>query len=296
MTLMKLRALIGFAVLAATMLLLGGLGAVSIDDQVQGIEAQLGELRPSDPGQYLRLGEELLLFGTDEQSSRLGVELLVRAVVLGDRSNQPSVASSACIALSDLAIDERDRRWMWDLAYLLDPSREGEWIRAQKMDRGDSQTDLDAVRCLFAIRYHQLPIGEELFADREVRERILQAGESAGVRRGELVDLLEREIQRGNSDACRGRLYIAERGAPGRRLACPDHLRALGMLSNDEDLRVYLRVEMALSGIRTDSWGGAVSMSQDQVVKLPSVADLAARLGVRSDEVFYREGRWVATP
>lgn len=292
---MRLRTIIATFLIVISMLVLGGLGVALVDEQIKSVEDRLGELRPSRPADYLQLGEELLLFGNDEQSSRLGVELLVRAVVLGERNNQPGIASSACIALSDLAIDERDRRWMWDLAYLIDPRREGEWIQAQ-MNRGETQTDQDAARCLFAIRYHQQPIGEELFMDPDVRERILQAGEAAGVSRGELKSLLQREIERGNSDTCRGRLYIAERGAPGRRLTCPDHLRALGLLSNDEDLRVYLRVEMSLSGIRTDSWGGAVSMSKDQAVKLPSVAELEARMGVRSDEVFYRDGRWVATP
>ncbi|MGJ8635735.1 MAG: hypothetical protein ACSHX5_02690 [Phycisphaerales bacterium] len=280
--------------LVGSVFVLGGLGMRSNVDDL-GLEDRLAVLHPSRSAEYLRLGEELLLFTNDEQSSRLGVELLVRAVVLGERNNQLSVASSACIALSDLATDDRDRRWMWDLAYLIDPTREGEWIQAQK-DRVQTQVDEDAERCLYAIRYHQQPSGEELFHDPDVRERILQAGEAAGVSRGELLGLLEREIELGKSDTCRGRLYIAERGAPGRRLTCPDHLRALGMLSNDEDLRVFLRVEMSLSGIQTDSWAGAVSMAKDRAVKLPSVADLAARLGVRSDEVFYREGRWVATP
>lgn len=292
---MRLRAIFGTSFFVVSVLLIGGIGEIQVDENSERVQSRLGDLHPSRPADYFRLGEELLLFENDEQSSRLGVELLVRAVVLGERNSSYSIASSACIALSDLAVNERDRRWMWDLAYLIDPSREGEWVRAQQ-NQAESQTDKDAARCLFAIRYHQQPMGEDLFMDPDVRERILQAGEGAGVSWAVLESLLQREIERGNSDTCRGRLYIAERGAPGRRLACPDHLRALGLLSNDEDLRVYLRVEMSLSGIKTDSWGGAVSMSKDQAVKLPSVTDLAARLGVRSDEVFYRDGRWVATP
>lgn len=287
------RALSGlFAVILITSV---GTGKVLPRDESEWLEQRLAELNPIDPGEYFDLAEELLALHDDEEMGELGRELLVRAAIWGYRNNNVSIASSACIAISDLAEDPSERQWMWDLAYLIDPSREGEWIRARSMQDGLS-VDREAARCLFAIRYHQQPIGEELLSVEAVRDRIFRAGEEVGVAREDLLKLLGREIQRGLDDACRGRLYIAERGNPGRRLACPDHLRGLGMLSNDEDLRVYLRVEMALGGIRVESWSGAASMSKDEPLNLPSVDALAERIGVQSEEAFYRDGRWVRSP
>ncbi|MBO6513350.1 MAG: hypothetical protein JJ974_05235 [Phycisphaerales bacterium] len=269
------------------------LGGMVIDDD--DFARSLERLVPSDPRRYLELGEESLLLHSSSERGRIGVELLVRAVILGVEHDQPMVASSACIALADLAEDARDQRWLWDLALLIDPDREAEWVEFHQRI-GASQIDREAARCMHAIRFHQHPLGEDLFRQIEVREQILRAGERVGIERSQLVRLIERVIQQGLSDSCRGRLYIAERGSPGRRLVCPDHLRGLGLLSNDEDLRMYLRVEMELGGIEAGSWDGAVSMSRDAAVKVPRVSDLAARMGVRSDEVFYRDGRWVSTP
>lgn len=288
-----MRALNGL--LVVILITSGGAGKILPKDDNENLEQRLFELNPIHPEEYLDLAEELLVLHQNEEMGQLGKDLLVRAVIWGYRRNEVSVASSACIALSDLAVDPIDRQWMWDLAYLIDPSRENEWVRARSMQDGLS-VDRKAARCLFAIRYHQQPIGEELLRNEAVRDRILRAGEEVGVDRDDLLNLLAREIQRGLDDACRGRLYIAERGNPGRRLACPDHLRGLGMLSNDDDLRVYLRVEMALGGIRVESWSGAASMSKDETLNLPTVDALAERMGVKSEEAFYRDGRWVRSP
>jgi len=260
-------------------------------------EQSLNRLSPESPMGYLSQGEFVLLEEDHAVDFELGVELLVRAVFWGEQHGQPRVSSSACIALAELVDDAATRRWLWDLALLLDPSRENEWVRMLSMqDEAMEELVLEASRCLYAIRYHQQPIGEELYSQSRVRSKILEAGDRAGVDRERLIGILEREIRSGLEDSCRGRLYVADRSSPGGRLVCPDHLRGLGMCANDEELRVFLRVEMALNGIQVRSWQGATSMSMDGAVKLPSVQELVRRMGVEPGKAFYRDGQWVTSP
>ena len=266
------------------------MGSVASKDVVLG----LNKLKPEQPGGYLELGEMEIMLGGD---SGLAVELLVLGVFWGDQQGQPGVASSACIALTELVEDETMRRWLWDLALVLDPSREGEWMRMMRSKTQEREgIEVEAARSVYSIRYHQQPIGGELFGRTDIRERIFEAADVAGVDRSALLRVLEREIERGREDSCRGRLYVAQRGSNGKRVACPDHLRGLGLMANDEDLLMLLRVEMVLSGIGVDSWEAADSMSMDGVVELPTVGELVRRMGVNPSRAFYRDGGWVNGP
>lgn len=266
------------------------MGSIASKDVV----LDLNKLKPEQPGGYLELGEMEIMLGGD---LGLAVELLVLGVFWGDQQGQPGVASSACIALTELVDDETMRRWLWDLALVLDPSREMEWLKMMRSKtQGREGIEVEAARSVYAIRYHQQPIGGELFGRSDVRERIFEAADVAGVGRSALLRVLEREIERGRGDSCRGRLYIGERGSNGKRVACPDHLRGLGFMANDEDLLMLLRVEMVLGGVEVDFWEAADSMSMDGVVELPTVGELVQKMGVNPSRAFYRDGAWVNGP
>ncbi len=265
--------------------------------QEQGADSELADLSPENPVLYLELGELELLDDVLSRDRGLGIELLVRAVYWAEQNGDNSVASSGCIALTEIVESDMARLWLWDLALLLDPSREKEWerMRAQRTDV-TQELDLEAAQCLYAIRYHQQPLGGELFSRPEVRARILEAAVLGGIDRDDLIRVLELEIERGNEDSCRGRLYIADRSSPGRRLACPDHLRGLGMCANNDELRLLLRTEMVLGGVEVESWGAAASMSMDGAINMPAVSDLVRLFRVEADKAFYRDDQWVATP
>jgi hypothetical protein len=255
------------------------------------------ELSPDQPLAYLQQGELILLERSDARDTELGVELLVRAVFWGSLKNDFDTASTACIALTELVQDQSVRRDLWDMALIFDQSREGEWARAREtQDMESMEIDRLAIGCVYAIRYHQQPNGSELWSQSKVQERVLLAGKQVGIERAQLKELFEREIELGLEDSCRGRLYIADRGTPGQRIACPDHLRGLGMCSNDADLRAMLRIEMVLNGVEIDSWGASMAMSDVGAVKLPSVADLVKMFQVEPAKAFYRDGQWVTTP
>lgn len=273
------------------------LGGLVQDQPVTRIDGQLRKLVDDRPSGYLELGEWVLLNDLDGSDQRLAIELLVRAAFFGDQRGDSGVVSTACIALAGLVDGDFTRRWLWDLVLVADPSRENEWVRAMAVqDQTEDELTDDAARCLYAIRYHQQPMGEELFGRAAVRERIFEAGDLAGIERGRLVQVLEREIRLGDEDSCRGRLYVADRENRGQRLACPDHLRGLGMCANDEDLRTILRVEMVLGGVEVGSWASSSAMGMDGAVILPTVGDLVRLYRVEVGKAFYRDGRWVTTP
>jgi len=281
----------------ALMCMVAVLGGAVQDQQVSKIGEQLSRLTDDRPSGYLELGERVLLNDADGRDRRLAIELLVRAAFFGNQRGESDIASTACIALSEMVDGDLTRRWLWDLALLTDPSRETEWVRAMDIeDHSRDELTADAARCLYAIRYHQQPTGEELFGRAAIRERIFEAGDLAGVERGRLVQVLEREIRLGDEDSCRGRLYVADRDQRGQRLACPDHLRGLGMCANDEDLRTFLRVEMLLSGVEVESWESSNAMGMDGAMILPTIGDLAGVFRVDVGKAFYRDGRWVTTP
>ncbi len=264
-------------------------------------DQQFHQLTPTDPAGYLELGEWIWINSTTDEHRRMSVQLLSRAVLWGDQHGQPQVASSACIALSEM-VDDQDKRLLWDLAFLIDPSRKHEWLRAtERLDLDKETLRRESLECLYAIRYNQQPRGKELFSNALIREKIQQAGELAGIEWERLERLLLVQIERGLEDSCRGRMYIADRsrggkGGRGGRLVCPDHLRALGMCANDEDLGLFLKVEMVLAGSGAQSWKAAESMSVDEPVILPTIADLVEMMDVEPVKAFYRDGRWVTTP
>ena len=299
------KLIVWIGLLAGAVVLMGGAGQdQGTESSRSGYEAALRSLSPERPEGYLQLGELMLLGPTDTGDVDFAVGLLVRGAVHGAQHGDRKTASSACIALTEHVDNEPTRRWLWDLALLLDPSREREWERMLEIrDEQRAAVTLEASRCLHSVRYHQHPESEEMYGKREVRDRILEAGQSVGIEWAALNSLIEREIQNGASDSCRGRLYVVDRDQRDLRRACPDHLRGLGMCANDTELAVLLRVEMVLAGVEASTeaglssggWATSAGMGMDGAVKVPAVEDLEGIFRVRADRAFYRDGRWTAT-
>ena len=263
----------------------------SIDDQA------LRNLDPVHPAGYYELGESVLIAEDSQQNTSLALQLFARAAYWGEFTGEDQVAASACIAIASQMTDASKKRWFWDLALLLNPTREREWARATiHAVEAKEKVAQSAAACLYSIRYHEHPEAVELYRQAGVKSKILDAGERAGIPRLELMRILEQELERGAADPCHGRLYIADRGSPGMRIVCPDHLRGLGMCANDEELRSFLRVEMILNDVEVGSWASAESMAMDEAVILPRVEDLRSMFGVDVEKAFYRDGRWVTSP
>ncbi len=259
------------------------------------LQSLLQRLDPDRPEMYLHLAEELAL-RNGPIADPIITDLLIRAVYLGNRSGSAELASAACIALAELNLSiEKD--WLWDLALMLDPTRLGEWQTRSRVDSDQDSNGLDrlASMCLYSVRYNQYPESAELFRRQDVRARIIAAAAQAGIDESELVSVIQKEIERGADDPCRGRLYVINRDT-GDRTVCPNHIRALGFCANDEDLRLLLRVEMVLLGVEVDTWNAAASMHQDQPVQWPTISELIKQLQVDPSKAYYRDGTWQSQP
>ena len=260
-------------------------------------ERYIERLDPSEPVDYFDLAETILGSESAPEQHSLAFNLFARAAYWGSFHNDPQLAASACIAMASLVTKPQDQQWLWNCALLLDPEREAEWVRFfTKPHAVREQIEKAAAACLYAIRFHEHPEAMELYGAPGVKNEILEAGERAGVPRLELLRVLERELERGAQDPCGGRMYIADRSNPGLRIVCPDHLRGLGMCANDEELRVFLKLEMVLNGVRAESWSSGEFISADRVIKLPRVEDLRVKFDVDPAKAFYRDGRWVTSP
>jgi hypothetical protein len=258
-------------------------------------DAELRSLVPEKPKAYLMLGEELLVGGTGSNNS-LVIELFSRAAFYAYQRGDLRTASSACIALAEIS-EAETQSWLWDLTYLVDPSRDAEWYATSGERRLGEAEELDmlAAQCLYAVRYHVYPESEELFGRQDVRERILKSAADVGIPELELIRVIEQEIRRGKEDPCRGRLYIIDRES-GNRVTCPDHLRALGMCANDDDLKLLLRIEMSLHNVEVNRWDAAAAMSLDEPLSIPTIRDLVRRMRVDPRNAYYRDGSWQSTP
>lgn len=259
------------------------------------LQSLLKRLDPDRPEMYLDIAEELALIDSPTEDSLI-TDLLVRAVYHCNRTGSVELASAACIALADLNLSI-DQDWLWDLALLLDPARHAEWTTRSRIDSDQDPDGLDrlASMCLYSVRYNQYPESAELFRRHDIRARIIDAAVQVGIDEGEVVAVIQKEIERGADDPCRGRLYVIDRET-GERTVCPNHVRALGFCANDEDLRTLLRVEMVLLGVEVDTWNAAASMQQDQPIEWPTINELMKRLQVDPSKAYYRDGVWQSQP
>jgi len=256
-----------------------------------------GSLDPGDPGAYLASGEWVLIHARDAAQRDLAREILARALVYAHEDGRSRIASSAAIALAS-SMDDRDgRRFYWDLALAIDPSRLPEWEAARRGRLAeDRELDAMALRCLSSVRLHDMPTGADLFGRARVASRIRSLASAHGFDPDAMIALIAREIESARSDACRGRLFVGDRSSRGDRVVCPDHLRGVGLAANDRELAMFLTLEAALIGADATGWQGAWAMGGNSAASVPSVDRAIDRLGVRPDLPFYRDGRWVADP
>ena len=77
-------------------------------------ERSLEQLAPENPERYGVLAERLMLHN-DPAKLKLAQQLLIRAIFWGDQNSEYQVASTACIAHSELGVQSVGQTWLWDL-------------------------------------------------------------------------------------------------------------------------------------------------------------------------------------
>ena len=261
---------------------------------------RLEALRPEQPEGYLLLGEEVLAVARADHEIDLARQLFAlayeQARLAGD---QPSIQTSACIALADTTRFERDRRWLWSIVRLIDPRyAEPDWSRTVERVVSDEAAYRSAVALGLLRSGHGLRAREAL-RDERVREVFdWYSGLLSGAGPGDVMTMLEGQAMRWPCPECKNDRVVRspEGGLKGPRVRCftcrgnPGwELRGNGLLAT---LRFEARV---LSGVQR-SWGAQLAADLGEPLRDPAPEAVADAVGVDASQSVFIDGAWRVPP
>lgn len=258
---------------------------------------RLGALRPDEPGGYLRLGEEILTVGRGDETRALARRLFGLAYELARlEDDRPGVQASACIALADTARFERDRRWLWSIARLIDPRYgEPDWSRTVDRPVGDEEA-FRAATVLGLLRAGEGSRAKELLRDESVRDVFRwYSGLLTGTGPGDVLSILDDEADRWPCPECRNeRVVRSAAGVDAAKVRCFTCRGTPGWQLGQAGLLATLRFESrVLSGVQR-SWGAQLAADLGEPLRDPDPAAVADAVGVDASLSVFRGGRWVA--
>jgi len=276
-----------------------GLDVQRLGRVVPGFAARLRGLEPDDTRAYFLLAEEVAAEANTDDEYELARQLFALSYEL-DRigSGATTRRASACLALADLSTPRRDRRWLRAIARSLDPRlATPDWSAGGR--EGISATDaVDAATAIGAVRSGDGAWAWKLLKKDGVR-RVFEryGGLITGAGPSEVLSLLETKAELWPCPECHNDRIVSERrddklvhrlcntcnGSPGWE---PTSELMLGVL------RFETRV---LDGVAT-SWSAQFAADQARPLRDPDPAEVAPAIGVRSDEPYWRDGRWRAEP
>jgi len=202
------------------------------------------------------------------------------------------VQASACIALADTARFERDRRWLWSIARLIDP-RYGEPDWSRTVDRVVSdESAFRAATVLGLLRAGEGFRAKELLRDESVRSVFRwYSGLLTGTGPGNVLAVLDAEADRWPCPECRNeRLARTGDGTKPRCFTCGG---TPGWELGEAGLLAMLRFESrVLSGVMR-SWGAQLAADLGEPLRDPDPAAVAGAMNVDTSKVLYRDGAWV---
>lgn len=278
--------------------------APSLEDRVPELRTRLATLTPAQPRAYFELGEEIAAEATEFSHKRLARELFVLALVLDHRAapapstglltDQPSVASSACLALAAMAEGEDQRRWLSALAGTLgsDSSVDVVGVRTTAASRDPAAFELATllgwVRAGEGRRAARILQKPGVAALLEKCDKLLiptVGGGADRVRR--IIDTYPLCQQ------CRNRRSI--KGPDGVSL-CPSCSGRPGAPMTQREIIDQLKVEsMLLSGVQR-TWAGQAAADAGAPLRDLDPAEVALAFSIDPKKVLWRDGRWVIDP
>jgi hypothetical protein len=258
-------------------------------------DLQQVRLRPSQPQEYLELGEQLIAFANDEKLLRSARQILAMGVVVNDRAGDSSVAASCAIAIaSTYTNDQPEYAQLWDLALLLDPARHLHWTinRPQKImiESGSTAAEASALA-----RYGDVSESRARFDQQAVRAALRNAAGLLGLDPDSSIRLLRDLTNSDNRDPCRGHYFdrVIEEGE-SRFEICPAHVVPLGTTERREAFADMVAVELVCLGGQDliDDWGTSVAMHLNQPMTEPSINWLIAKYRINPATPSYDNGVW----
>ncbi len=266
--------------------------------QVPELEARLALLTPDDAEAYFLLAEEV----HDEADSVDEADLARRLYVLAFVHHVPGVGvdrrASICIALSDLARNEQDRRWLSSLGFAIDPDRSVPDWASRRADQIAPDTAYLAATAIGLSRAGEGRMAERMLAEPGVLEAIeryddLLAAEGLG----DASEWLTRTAERWPCPNCRNERVVAvTRENPPRRELCAVCEGDPGPKLSESERIATLRFESRLlTGIHK-SWAAQIAADLGAPLRDADPAQLPLAMGVDPELVLYRDGAWVAAP
>lgn len=260
---------------------------------------QLEDLTPARPDAYFLLGEDVLDASQTPEDRRLATELFVLAFELDLAASQRrSVAASACMALADLVGLERDRRWLWALAKSIEPRRaRPEWLALPGPPMPESAAyrtseALGLIRSGDEGRAQRLTTDPNIRATLDRHDRLLMR---LGVQGG--AGALLRAAEHCRCPECGNQRAVRRgRGVNPEMVLCPNCSGDPGPALSSDELIAQLRFESWLLQGDQRSWAAQVAADGSAPLLDPSPDEVAPTFGVNKSLVYWRQGRWCASP
>jgi hypothetical protein len=256
------------------------------------------DLDPQRPMGYLESGEVLAAKAASDEEYRLARQVLGMGVVMGERYGELNIAAGCCIALAQIAETESQRRDLWDLALLLDPSRVSTWATHRNANRSRISQDA-AADCLRMIRIAEYEEASELLRREDVRAQIRSSASQLGYDPERTIASIRSLAESRRRDSCRGRVFRKEvRDGVSVKEVCTDHSHPIGTADTAETLRMQLSIELASIGgaQQLEDWSGAAVLSLDEPVRTLDSSLLASWYGFDPSRPYRKDGRWSANP
>lgn len=265
------------------------------------LPARLSALRPGNPDAYLRLGEDVAAAAQDNRGRELARTLFGLAFTLDRRRASATVfpsATSAALALAELASTETDRKWYISLARSLDRRLTSPAWTSRGQDQADSSTAYLAAVYVGLVRAGDSIKAQRVLAQPGVRElihryeRLLSPVNDTG---GLLA--LEQEMSRWPCPECAGKRIVRKfQSIPPQFRLCVVCGGTLGPTLRPEELAAQLRFEARLLSGTARSWAAQIISDGGTPLRDVDPDELPAALGIDPDASLWRGGRWVAEP
>jgi len=256
--------------------------------------ARLAALKPSDPGAYLELGEEMLESPDSPERVDMTRQLLVRALEFGrTRPEHRRTAASAAIALASMSKREGDRLWLRSVAAILEPTSD-DFAPARREREKESQ----AAASRASLFLTQLRAGAGI----EARDSLNAKGVRSVLERHERelsalgtisVQHLENESKKWPCTDCNSTGVIAPpKGQRGSAKLCPVCGGQPGMKLTASDFAAQLRLQRRLTGSFSEPWGSIIATEGAPPARDPDPANVAPAFAVDAKLSVWRDGQW----
>ncbi|GEM_PF-1499849 len=252
-------------------------------------EQRLMSLSPRDPEAYLLLAEEVLDIASTPAERRVAIELLVRAFDVARATDVSSpTATSACLALADIATSRAERARLRSLAGALAPMKGNASLPASL--HAESPEYLASVTIGLA-RAGYGNHAKALLRKPEVSEK-LQSIDGLLARFGIAggSDSVEREARRWPCVECGNR--GASRRRDGQMRTCTTCKGTPGPDLSTTQLLAYLRGELWLLRDELQPWSLQVTLDDGQPAELADPGVVARLFRVDTSKAFWRKGAW----